>query len=212
MKHLVQGRIIFAGMVFCLLALSCGLKSAPKNEEEFCREISRLYQITQSSPDQSARAEAHLKLARIYLYHENPFLDYRRALQELEAYLTLAPENENEKDTQDWLSVLHRVEKLEDEHQQMESRVKILDAENTTRKENLDQQTQIIQELKDKVEGLTLENGARKEALEQQRKKSQKLQNDVESLQTSNGEFKEMIERLKKLDREMEEKRKNLQY
>ena len=203
---------IFICSAFLLVTLSCTIKSGPKNEEEFYREISRLNKITQTSQDRIAQADAHLQLARIYLYHENPFLDYQKALEELESYQALAPEDSNAEDTQNWLSVLYRVERLEEEHQQMERRMENLNEESALRKEKLDHQTEVVRELKTKVERLGLENGQRKEALEQQRKKSQKLQEDIESLQVNNEILKEMIERLKTLDREIEEKRKTLKY
>ena len=84
------------GSVFLLLLLvvGCSLtltQKRPEGDKEFLQETCRLEKLAHDHPDVSVRARSHLKLAFLYVNYRNPQLNYTRALQEMESYLSLAP-------------------------------------------------------------------------------------------------------------------------
>jgi vacuolar-type H+-ATPase subunit I/STV1 len=106
------------GCIFLLLffMVSCSLKlglEKPEGEKEFFQETSRLEKLAREHPEISVRAQSHLKLASLYVNHRNPQLDYTRALQEMESYLSLVPAERQTDDFQNWLAVLKEIEKLQ---------------------------------------------------------------------------------------------------
>jgi outer membrane protein assembly factor BamD (BamD/ComL family) len=106
------------GCVFLLLffTVGCSLKLAlkkPEGEKEFLQETSRLEKLAREHPETSVRAQSHLKLAFLYVNHRNPQLNYTRALQEMESYLSLVPAKGQTDDFQNWLAALKEIEKLQ---------------------------------------------------------------------------------------------------
>ena len=84
----------------------------PEGEKEFSQETSRLEKLAREDPKTSVRAQSHLQLAFLYVNYRNPQLNYTRALQEMENYLSLAPGKAQTEDFQNWLAVLKEVGKL----------------------------------------------------------------------------------------------------
>ena len=105
------------GWIFLLLFFiaSCSLQTLkrPEGEKEFFQETSRLEKRAREHPETSARAQAHLQLAFLYVNHRNPQINYTRALHEMESYFSLAPAKEKTDDAQNWLAVLKEVGKLQ---------------------------------------------------------------------------------------------------
>jgi hypothetical protein len=105
------------GCIFLLLffVVSCSLQGPkkPEGEREFSRETTRLGKLAREDPKASVRAQSHLVLAFLYVNHRNPQLNYGRALQEMESYLSLAPAEAKTDDIQNWLAVLKEVGKLQ---------------------------------------------------------------------------------------------------
>ena len=98
-----------------LFVVSCSWKLAlkePEGEQGFFQEISRLEKIAREHPDPSVRAQAHLKLAFLFLNHRNPQLNYPRSLQEMKSYLSMAPAKAATDDLQNWLAALQEMEHL----------------------------------------------------------------------------------------------------
>jgi outer membrane protein assembly factor BamD (BamD/ComL family) len=94
---------------------SCSLNQAlkkPEGEREFLQETSRLEKLSREHPETSVRAQSHLQLAFLYLNSRNPQLDYARALQEMEIYLSLYPDKAQTVDFQNWLAVLRKIDYL----------------------------------------------------------------------------------------------------
>lgn len=85
----------------------------PETEKEFLRETRRLETLAHGHPDSSVRARSHLKLAFLYANCRNPQLNYTRALQEMESYLSLEPAKKQEEDFNNWLAVLKEIGKLQ---------------------------------------------------------------------------------------------------
>ena len=103
-------------------------------------DISLLEEIARNHPDQLVRAQAHLKLARLYASHKNEHPNYQRALEELELYLNSNPDDGGSDEIQDLLAVLRELTRLSAENQKLRQKVNQLAKEK--------------QELKDSVERL----------------------------------------------------------
>ena len=105
------------GCIFLLLVcmVSCSLQALkkPEGEKEFSQETSRLEKLAREHPRKSVRARSHLQLGFLYVNHNNPQLNYSRALQEMENYLSLAPTRTQADDFQSWLAVLREIGKLQ---------------------------------------------------------------------------------------------------
>ena len=80
---------------------------------EFSQETTRLGKLAREDPNASVRAQSHLLLAFLYVDHRNPRLNYNRALQEMESYLSLAAADAQTDNFQNWLAVLKEVGKLQ---------------------------------------------------------------------------------------------------
>jgi vacuolar-type H+-ATPase subunit I/STV1 len=105
------------GCIFLLLfsMVSCSLQALkkPEGEKEFFQETSRLEKLAREDPKTSVRAQSHLQLAFLHVNYRNPQLNYTRALQEIESYLSLAPARTQTDDFQNWLAALKEVGKLQ---------------------------------------------------------------------------------------------------
>jgi hypothetical protein len=109
-------RIQWAGILlpfFFMVSCNLQLVKKPDEEKEFSQETCRLERLVHSHPDVSVRARSHLKLAFLYVNYRNPQLNYTRALQEMETYLSLSPEKTQTGDFQNWFAVLKEVERLQ---------------------------------------------------------------------------------------------------
>ncbi len=107
-----------SGCLFLLLFFiaGCSLILADKKlegDQEFWEETCRLEKVARDHPDASVRARSHLKLANLYVNYRNPQLNYTRALQEMESYLSLAPEKKQIDEFNNWLAALKEIEKLQ---------------------------------------------------------------------------------------------------
>jgi hypothetical protein len=110
--HQRQWSCIFFLLIFAVSCSLQGLKK-PDEEKEFFQETCRLERLAHNHPDISVRARSHLKLAFLYTNYRNPQLNYTRALQEMETYLSLAPTERQGEDFNNWLAVLKEVGKLQ---------------------------------------------------------------------------------------------------
>ena len=110
--HRLQWGCIFLLLFFMVSCSLQGLKK-PEGEKEFFQETSRLEKLAREHPKTSVRAQSHLLLAFLYVNYRNPQLNYNRALQEMESYLSLAPAEAQTDDFQNWLAVLKEVGKLQ---------------------------------------------------------------------------------------------------
>ena len=78
-------------LLFFVVGCSFQELKRPEGEKELSQETSRLEKLTREPPKTSVRARSHLQLAFLYVNYRNPQLNYHRALQEMESYLSLAP-------------------------------------------------------------------------------------------------------------------------
>ena len=110
--HRLQWSCIFLLLFF---TVSCSFQEVkkPEGEKKFSQETNRLKKLAREDREASVRTESHLRLAFLYLNHRNPQLNYSRALQEMESYLSLAPAEAQTDHFQNWLAVLKEVGKLQ---------------------------------------------------------------------------------------------------
>jgi predicted nucleic acid-binding Zn-ribbon protein len=110
--HRLQWGYIFL-MIFFILSCSLQAVKKPEGEKGFFQETSRLERLAREDSNKSVRAQSHLQLAFLYVNYRNPQLNYTRALQEMENYLSLTPDKAQTNDFQNWLAVLKEVNKLQ---------------------------------------------------------------------------------------------------
>jgi hypothetical protein len=89
------------------------------SESELLQETARLEKISREHSDPLVRAQAHLQLSFLYVNHRNPRLNYSRALQEMEAYLSLSPDKTQTDDFQNWLAALREMDHLREDWTEM---------------------------------------------------------------------------------------------
>ena len=89
------------------------------SESKFIPETGPLEKISREHSDLSVQAQAHLQLAFLYVNHKNPLLNYSRALQEMEAYLSLSSNETPTDDFQNWLAALKEIDHLREDWTEM---------------------------------------------------------------------------------------------
>jgi septation ring formation regulator EzrA len=95
--------------------VGCSVKSVvkkPEGEKDFFQETSRLEKLAREYPETNVKAQSHLQLAFLYVNYRNPQLNYTRAYQEMESYLSLASAKAQTDDFYNWFSVLKELERL----------------------------------------------------------------------------------------------------
>ena len=149
------------GCIFLLLCFtfSCSLQGLKKLEGEkgFSQEASRLEKLAREDPRASVRARSHLRLAFLYVTHTNPQLNYGRALQEMESYLSVAPAEEQTDDVQNWVAVLKEVgrlqislEKVQKANKNLRDEVAGLKEMNSKMKETIERLTSLDRQMEEK--------------------------------------------------------------
>jgi hypothetical protein len=119
----------------------------PEGEKEFSRETIRLGKLAREDPKPSVRARSHLLLAFLYVNHRNPQLNYNRALQEMESYLSLVPAEARTDDIQNWFAVLKEVGKLQTTLERVQKANKSLNDEVAGLKETNNKMRETIERL-----------------------------------------------------------------
>jgi len=146
--HRLQWGCIF---LFLFFMAGCSLNAVlkqPQKEKDFLQETVRLEKIAREDSKTSVRAQSHLQLAFLYLDHRNPQLNYPRALQEMESYLSLAPTEAQTDDFQNWLAVLQEIKKLHASLEQVQQANNNLRNEVASQKEMNHKMRETIERLK----------------------------------------------------------------
>ena len=138
------------GFLLLFFTVSFGLQGLkkPEGEKEFSQETNRLKKLAHKDPEASVRAESHLRLAFLYVNHRNPQLNYGRALQEMESYLSLAPAETQTEDFQNWFAVLKEVGRLQTSLEKAQKANKTLRDEVAGLKEMNNKMRETIEKLK----------------------------------------------------------------
>jgi len=177
--HRLQWGCFFLPFFFIAgCTLKQGLKE-PEGGKNFLQETSRLEIIVREDPKASVRAQSHLQLAFLFVNYRNPQLNYARALQEMESFLSLSPDKAQADQIRDWLAVLREMDHRGKDRIEIEKKNQALQAH---------------------LERLQA-------SLEKVQKVNVSLRDEVANLKEMNGKMIETLERLKSLDLQMEEKR-----
>ena len=198
------------GCCFSLLfffALSCTWNQElkkPMGEKEFFQETSRLEKLARENPEASVRAKSHLQLAYLYVNSRNPQLDYSRALQEMESYLSMSPAKAQKDDSQNWLAVLREMDHLSKDRIEMEKKNQSLQSQIDKSQVDLEK---VRIEMEKQKQNLQAEIDKLQAGLEKGRKANLYLRDEVATLKETNNKMIETIEKLKILDCQMEERR-----
>jgi uncharacterized protein YhaN len=199
-------------MLFIFLLLSgCGLKYTPGSAKEFEQETLRLEKQARTHKDPAARAEAQLELACLYLHYRNPQLNYGRALQEFEVYLSTTAADRQNEEIQNWLHALREMERQERETAHLQERLASLAKEEAQWKERFAGLAQENEEGRNSLASELRKNQELQTALDRLQVQVESLERTSRSLKDANDRMKETVEKLKNLDFKMEEKRKAIQ-
>ena len=219
------------------LPVSCTLNlelKKPEGEKEFLQETYRLEKIAREDPVESARAKSHLQLAFLYLNSRNPQLDYSRALQEMESYLSMSQGKAQNDSFQNWLAVLKEMDRGRKDMKAIEERNQFLEDQNEKLRFSLEEVDRLRKDMKaieERNQFLEDQNEKLRFSLEEVdrlrkdmrgiREKNQALRSQIGKLRTSLekvheanknlrdevGGLQGVIQELKDLDYQMEEKR-----
>jgi len=150
--------VFFASLFLALTLSSCiprhefhrdKLSYPVSSPEDFTREIDRMEKLARFHPDKSVRAEAHLRLAMLYLHDENPGLDYSRALEELKKYKSLSSNGDNKNEIRGLLALLQKFERVMEQNKEKERAIQALTREKRILIRENQQIKETIDELKD---------------------------------------------------------------
>ncbi len=194
MKHRRWEVILLIMLLILLASPGCSLRYIPQSGDEFRQETLRLEEKARSHEDPQVRAECQLELAYLYLQHQNPLLNYEKALQGFEAYLRFTAADRPTEEIQNWTLALREMERRERETASLKERVARLAQENEGKTKSLAWQLKRNQETQ--------------AALEKLHAQVDSLERTNRSLKEANDKMKETVEKLKNLDLQMEEKRK----
>jgi hypothetical protein len=93
---------------------------------EIPKEIAGLLSATRKSKNDKESALAHLQLAWLFGHYKNPSPQYLKALQELDAYLSLDPENSGDDYLQNWYKILKEIARLNKDNKELRERTEQL--------------------------------------------------------------------------------------
>ncbi len=77
---------------------------------EYSMEIMRLKDDIKDHPRQSERIKAHYHLANLYSSYRNPKKDYKKALEQLDIYISLDSTAIKQNDVRNYLSLLREID------------------------------------------------------------------------------------------------------
>ena len=82
---------------------------------EYSMEIMRLKDVIKNHPRQSERIKAHYHLANLYSSYKNPKKDYKKALEQLNIYISLDSKAIKQNDVRNCLSLLREIDRFSGE-------------------------------------------------------------------------------------------------
>ena len=151
-------RLQWCGFFFLFFfAVSCSLNlelKKTKGENEFFQETSRLEKLAREDPATSVRAKSHLQLAFLHVNSRNPQLNYSRALQEMESYLSMSPAKPKKDDFQNWLAVLKELDHVRKDRKGMEDKNQGLQTQIEKLRISLEKVREADKKLRDEVANL----------------------------------------------------------
>jgi hypothetical protein len=89
-------------------------------------EIMRLKDVIKNHPRQSERIKAHYHLANLYFSYKNSKKDYKKALEQLNIYISLDSKAIKQNDVRNFLSILREIERLDSENMELKHTIEKL--------------------------------------------------------------------------------------
>ncbi len=163
-------------------------QAAAQPQDIHSREIARLDKIVKKSPNSSRAKKAHLRLAKLYLNHNNYRRNYHKAHKHMQAYVKLEKHITSE-DTHNWIAALREIVLLS---QDLESR------------------NQKIAKLQVQLKKSRRYGGSVQRSNQALKQKEIELIEKNANLEATNQKLLQTIEMLKRLDQKIEEKRRVL--
>jgi len=162
--------------------------NASPTEDVYSREMARLDQIVRKKPNSIQAKKAHLRLAELYLNHNNFRRNYLKAHEHMQAYIRLEKGRLDES-THNWIAALREIDLLSQE---------------------IDSRNRQIAKLQGRLEKAEKEKAAINHSKRAMQKKEAELRETNGRLEASNQKLQQTIEMLKRLDKRLEEKRQHL--
>ena len=163
-------------------------QSASQTEDIYSREITRLNKIVKESPNSSRAGKAHLRLAELYLNHDNYRRNYHKAHKHMQAYVRLE-KNITDEDTLNWIAALREIVLLSHE---------------------VDSRNKQIAKMQGQLKKAQRNGGAVRRSNRALKQKEVELMEKNANLEATNQKLLQTIEMLKRLDQRLEEKRRVL--
>ncbi|MBW2183376.1 MAG: hypothetical protein JRF49_05855 [Deltaproteobacteria bacterium] len=107
----------------------------------------KLKKVIKSHPEQSERIKARFHLASLYLSYKNPQKDYKKALEQLNLYISLNSKAAKQYDVQIQLSLLREIARLSEKNMKQKQSIK-------GQKQTIKELKQTIKKLKQTIEEL----------------------------------------------------------
>ncbi len=142
---------------------------ASLNSEDFHKEITRLKGIAYGKSSPEDTADAHLRLALLYMDYRNPDRSYGDAIRELELYLSnpdAAGDGGKTIYARNLLTILAKLIELKDAQKRLNKLAEDLNKDKQNAKEEIDRLRQEIKDMTRRVKRLESENRALKEKIE----------------------------------------------
>ena len=149
------GCILLLLLLFFMASCSQNQTSVKSTgESASIQEAARLEKLSREHSDPSVRAQAHLQLAFLYVNYKNPRLNYSRALQEMEAYLSLSPDKTQTVDFQNWLAALREMDHVREDWTEMAEKNQALQSRIDKLQTTLDKTEEANNKMKEAIERL----------------------------------------------------------
>ena len=149
------GCILLLLLLFFMASCSQNQTSVKSTgESASIQEAARLEKLSREHSDPSVRAQAHLQLAFLYVNYKNPRLNYSRALQEMEAYLSLSPDKTQTVDFQNWLAALREMDHVREDWTEMAEKNQALQSRIDKLQTTLDKTQEANNKMKEAIERL----------------------------------------------------------
>ena len=84
----------------------------PIGFNQYSVEIARLEAVILHKPGSPEAWQAHYQLAQLYINYKNPRRNYKKALENLEVYLSHHAITADDEDLQNWLAILNQLQNL----------------------------------------------------------------------------------------------------
>ena len=159
----------------------------PAAQTKYSQEAVELKNVVKQNSNATETKKAHLELARLYLNHNNPQRNYKKAFEHLRTYVAIADTSINE-ETLNWMAALKEIDRLSEKIEYLSEEISLVQKE-------LDKSNQTTLALQRTNQKLTREEI--------------RLREKTRKLEESNQKLEKTIEMLKNLDQRLEEKRRS---